>query len=365
MIKDFTFEIQERIEMGFMNEKLWGIFEKKAKEEDKTLQKERQIATEYISAVKKICKYGVQRAETIRDTFPMYTLHNETHICNVMQLMANLLGDDLEKLTRDEAAMLILSACCHDIGMSYSNEEKQDLFSDPDRLEQYLENNHHEYVKAFSSGNNVPAMTDDMIQNYLRSIHHERVMDLLFQIGWPSVLEGKVDREHLIRVCQSHGQNITALDEMEPTATIDLRFCAILLRLADILDFDTSRAPEAVYEYSGFQRAKDAATRTSKEEWEKHLASQGFDFLHIGARIHMYPLDYSATCKSMQAEQTVNCYLDWVDRELNHCGKQLKRFAGRWQDFILPGKIKRNIKSRGYVSGQYRLTLIKIKFWNC
>lgn len=343
--------------MGFMNVKLWDVLEKKVKEEDVVSRKEQQIGSEYLSAVKQICKYGVERAETIRDTFPMFTLHNETHICNVMHLMADLLGDDLGKLTRDEAALLIMSACCHDIGMSYSKEEKEELFNDADRLNQYLENNHSEYVKAYSSGNSVPVLTDDMIQNYLRSIHHERVMDLLFDIEWPNVLAGKIDREDLICVCQSHGKDITALDKMEATATVDLRFCAILLRLADILDFDTSRAPEAVYRYSGFQKADDSNTLKSKEEWDKHLASQGFDFLHINERMHMYSLDYSATCKSMQVEQTVNCYLDWVDQELNYCGKQLKRFSGKWQDFILPGKIKRNIKSEGYVSGQYRLSL--------
>ena len=343
--------------MGFMDEKLWDVLEKKVKEEDKDTQKKQQIGNEYLSAVKKICKYGVQRAETIRDTFPMFTLHNETHICNVMQLMADLLGDDTKKLTRDETAMLIMSACCHDIGMSYSEEEKEELFSDVDRLNKYLESNHSEYVKAFSSGNSVPIMTEDMIQNYLRSIHHERVMDLLFGFEWPSVLKGRIDRENLICICQSHGKDITTLDEMEATATVDLRFCAILLRLSDILDFDTSRAPEAVYRYSGFQKANDSNSLKSKEEWDKHLASQGFDFLHINERIHMYSLDYNATCKSMQVEQTVNCYIDWVDQELSYCGKQLKRFAGKWQDFILPGKIKRNIKSEGYVSGQYRLSL--------
>lgn len=343
--------------MGFTNEKLWDVLEEKVREEDAAVQKERQIGNEYLSAVKKICQYGVDRAETIRDTFPMFTLHNETHICNVMRLMTDLLGDNLNKLTRDEAAMLIMSACCHDIGMSYSEEEKEELRKDEDRLNKYLEHNHSEYVKAYSSGNTVPIMTDDMFQNYLRSIHHERVMELLLDAEWSSVLEGKIDREDLICVCQSHGKDISSLDKMEMTATVDLRFCAILLRLADILDFDTSRAPEAVYRYSGFQKADDANTLKSKEEWEKHLASRGFDFLHIKDRVHMYSLDYSATCKSMQVEQTVNCYLDWVDQELNNCGKQLKRFAGRWQDFILPGKIKRNMKSEGYVSGQYRLTL--------
>lgn len=189
--------------MGFMSQKLWDVLERKVEEENRDVQKEQQIGSEYLSAVKSVCKYGVDRAETIRDTFPMYTLHNEVHICNVMQLMADLLGDALDKLSRDEAAMLIMSACCHDIGMSYSEEEKEDLFNDPDRLNKYLDDHPGEYVKAFSAGSAKPTMTEDMIQNYLRSIHHERVMDLLFAIEWPSVLEGKVDRESFLSFPQS------------------------------------------------------------------------------------------------------------------------------------------------------------------
>lgn len=343
--------------MGYMSEKLWDLLGKKVEEEDAAVGKERQIGGAYVAAVRQICEYGVQRAETIRDTFPMFTLHNETHICNVMRLMAELLGNDLDKLTRDETAMLIMSACCHDIGMSCSEEEKKDLLGDIDRLNRYLERNHHEYVKAYSAGRAEPVMTDDMIQNYLRSIHHERVMELLNAIEWPRVLRGKIDREDLICVCQSHGRDISSLDALEETSTIDLRFCAVMLRLADIMDFDTSRAPEAVYQYSGFQKTDDPNALKSKEEWDKHMASEGFDFLHIRERVHMYSLEYNAVCGSMQVEQTINCYLDWVDQELNHCGRQLKRFAGRWQDFILPGKIRRNITSEGYVSGQYRLSL--------
>ena len=72
--------------MGYMDEKLWELLEKKVEEEDAAVRRERQIGSEYLAAVKNICGYGVQRAETIRDTFPMFTLHNETHICNVMQL---------------------------------------------------------------------------------------------------------------------------------------------------------------------------------------------------------------------------------------------------------------------------------------
>lgn len=342
--------------MGYMDEDLWKILEIKAREEDNNFLINQKIADEFLSSVKKICQYGVERSITIRDTFPMYTLHNEVHICNVMRLMIALLGDDVKKLSRDEAAMLILVACCHDIGMSYSLEEKEELLNDSDRLNQYLDNHYSEYIKAYASDSSKPNMTEEMIQDYLRDIHHERVMDLLCSVDWPFVLEGRVDCRDVIRICQSHGKNISFLNELESSSTVDLRFCAVLLRIADILDFDTSRAPQAVYEYSGFT-SKENTIRKSKEEWEKHLASQGFDFIHAIDRTYPYDLEYYAVSRTMQIEQTINCYLDWVDSELNECAKQIKRFVGKWQNFILPGKIKRNIRTEGYVSGQYKMTM--------
>lgn len=346
--------------MGFRDERLWEILKEKAEEEDQGRRLDQQIKEKYLSAVESVCEYGVQRADTIRDTFPMYTLHNETHICNVMRLMESLLGDEAGGLSRDETAMLIMAACCHDIGMSYSEDDKEELFEDKDRLNRYLDSHCGEYVKACQAGNGTPQMTEDMIQDYLRSIHHERVRELLCKgkwQEWPQVLNGWIEREDLIRVCQSHGEDCEALEKIEPLPHMDLRFCGILLRLADILDFDTSRAPEAVYEYSGFGQVQSAAGIKSKEEWDKHIASNGFDFTAVKDRSYPYSLDYSATCKSMQVEQTVKCYLDWVDRELMECNRLLQKYNGKWQHFILPGKINRRITSSGYKSGQYRLTL--------
>ena len=80
--------------MGFRDERLWEILKEKAEEEDQGLRPDRQIKEKYLAAVESVCEYGVLRADTIRDTFPMYTLHNETHICNVMRLMESLLGDE-------------------------------------------------------------------------------------------------------------------------------------------------------------------------------------------------------------------------------------------------------------------------------
>lgn len=343
--------------MSILDEKLWLVMREKAEKEDESLPGDQRVAAGFISGVQKIAEFGRDRARTIRDTFPMFTLHDETHICNVMRIMEHLLGERINDLSRDEAAMLVLAACCHDIGMSVSEQDKAELLRDIDRINKYLDSHHSEYVKAYSNGSGTPQMTDDMIQNFFRTIHHERVWDLLGNFEWPFALEGHVDRNDLIKICQSHGKDTALLANLEPKRTVDLRFCAILLRLSDILDYDTSRAPRAVYEYSGLNEAEGTSFEKNREEWNKHFSSRGFDFIHIKNREAKYLLDFSATCKSMNVEQTVNSYLDWVDRELADCDRELSRFEGKWKNLILPDKIKRNITAEGYVSGQYRLTL--------
>ena len=342
--------------MGFQDEKLWTTLKIKAQEEQERCG-ERENSEKYLTVVADICQYGVDRAKTIRDTFPFYTLHDEVHICNVMRLMAELLGDKISLLTRDEAALLAMAACCHDIGMSYTESEKKELLNNKDTIRLYLDKNPSEYMKAYAGGREEPELTDEIKMNFFRSIHHKRSRELLQKKEWGRALRGRIDREDLIRVCRSHGEEVRELADMDPVHSLDRRFCAILLRLADILDFDDSRAPQAIYEYNEFDKRTSYSEQFSEEEWEKHLSSFGFRFESVKDRSYPYPLDYTAECRSIQIEQKVKCYLDWVDWELDNCGKMLRRFAGTWNDFVLPAKVERHIQSDGYLSGQYRITL--------
>lgn len=344
--------------MSIYDEKLWEHLNQKAQQEDEGHPADLRISSGYLKAVKDICDFAVGRAKLIRDTFPMFTLHDETHIINVMRIMAELLGEDgMSRLTRDETAMLMLAACCHDIGMSYSKDERQELLEDWDRFEEYLIRHPEMYVKVYAKGKDQPEVSDDIIRSYLRSIHHERVEELLYKKGWPSTLAGKVNCGDLIQVCQSHGKDISSLDKMRPSNALDMRFCAVLLRLADILDFDTSRAPLAVYEYCGFNKKSDPESVISRDEWDKHRSSLRFDFEHLGDRSVPYDLPYYADCYSMQVEQAINSYLDWVDKELYNCIAVMRRYKGKWDTFVLPAKVDRNITANGYVSGQYSLSL--------
>src|SRR2546421_6557507 len=59
--------------------------------------------------------------------FPKYTLHNKRHQTNILKLIADLLGEEINKLTSLEIAIIILVTVYHDIGMVFKGEELSNL----------------------------------------------------------------------------------------------------------------------------------------------------------------------------------------------------------------------------------------------
>ena len=332
--------------MGFKDSALWELLENKANRQNK-----------YLAGVETICEKAVTRANTIQIDFPLFTRHDEVHICNVLKIMAQLLGDRMNELNQYETALLIMAACCHDIGMSADSNEKAQLRNNSLEMQQYLNERTGEYVKAYAKGETTPNITDELIQNYIRANHHLRSKKLIQNMVWPDGLKKEL-RRNLIWVCQSHGKSCEEIDK-DPTTSndADLHLCAVLLRLADILDFDISRAPQTLYEYYGFKNAESYEELFSKLKWDEHQASDGFNLDPESRRNNNNELPFSASPESMQVENGIQCYLDWVDQELYGCNNLLRKYTGAWSNLELPFKVSRSITPNGYLSGQYHFTL--------
>ena len=86
-------------------------------------------------------------------------------------------------------------------------------------------------------------------------LHPFRIAEVLNKKEWqPFFKEAwqKLLRNHIVKVGQSHGEDwntntITFKFQCHENDKIDLLFCAMLLRLSDILDFDDTRAPKILY----------------------------------------------------------------------------------------------------------------------
>lgn len=327
------------------NTALWRAFAAKADDAQRVL-------------VRDLTSSAAARLALVRDTFPTYTLHDRTHSLNVVGRIGDLLGPDVEKLTALEAALLILGAFCHDIGMVFTEEERERVGEEP-HFADFLKEFPEAALRVAREG----GVATDVAEAYCRWIHPDRVYEFLKTVPEHKLLWGRTPLlDKLGAVCRSHGYDVRELLDDEKFKTdylseADLRFCAVMLRLGDILDFDNTRAPEEVYGYLGLARRDRPREKRSDVEWLKHLGSEGFRF-PAGERQQRYPIKLVATPDHPAVEYDVREFLDTIESELQKCAGLLKHCSRRWQDFPLPGEIDRgDIHSRGYKYGAYRFTL--------
>lgn len=104
----------------------WHIYQGKLSTNEKR--------SSWVKEVYETAKYMLD----VRQTFQNYTLHDATHILNVLDAMRGLLGDQIERLTVGEMELLFLSACLHDLGMVYTEEEKRRCYQDKTACRKFL-----------------------------------------------------------------------------------------------------------------------------------------------------------------------------------------------------------------------------------
>lgn len=336
-------EAAGRMQDVYQTTEIWKCFFNKADEEKRVL-------------VKKMIDHAHSLLDRYSKAFPTYTLHNGQHQLNVLNLYADLLGEKVQDLTALESAILILSAFYHDIGMVYEPSEKGNI-QEEENFIRFLENIPSAKLKVLKSGE----VTPDIIEWYCRWCHAERVWVFLNPLDTELVWDGNHFREALAEVCLSHNESCEYIKgdtlPIDYWGNTDLKFCAILLRLADLLDFDKTRAPESLYRYLKLDQPRTEGERMSQQEWQKHAASKGFDFCDRLQKNH-YTLKFRATPTEPSVEYNIRCFLDQIEQELRECISILRFCSDRWKDFKLPEKIDRKqILSQGYEFGDFKFTL--------
>lgn len=286
-------------------------------------------------------------------TFPNYTLHDETHVLNVMSAMASVLGARIGDLSIGEVELLILAASLHDVGMVYNDASKKLAAEDERKCRDFLLKNQPDLVGCpwdeWSS--------DELQQRYLRSLHPFRVLEVLDSDVWRPLFERRpkdiVSEDVIVAVCEAHGEDERQMKKdpslhYQPAQGVDPLFCAMLLRLCDLLDFDDTRAPSVLFRFA-------SVSGKSVEEWKKHMASGGFVYRDMPSDGE---LTYSAECKEPGVYHTVLEFLGWIDDELAICDA-LRRFCrADLQNFPFPRRVSReSVKCIGFSSEEFKLTM--------
>ena len=103
--------------------------------------------------------------------FPKYTLHNRQHQKNVLRLIGELLGKNINLLTELECIILILSVCYHDVGMVFDENDLQKISSEQ-AFEIFLNEN---FKARLEYNENSYSINKSIAEWYCRWVHAKRV----------------------------------------------------------------------------------------------------------------------------------------------------------------------------------------------
>lgn len=302
--------------------KLWRVFRQKCI---------KNSAEEAIAIVREVGEYSVNKLKTVICHMGEFTLHDEVHVINMLHIADRLIPDDVqEQLSIPDMMLIFLSVFLHDIGMcpeekyirawkalinpdDYENLSKENLKFNSfrntfpktvERIEELA--NEGKYAEA-------DQLEDYLISEYIRKNHAKNVRSIIAKEWSDKIYYNRVDLlPDLIDICYSHNENYTYILQMPIFRTcgedeiICIRFVAVILRLADIIDFDAKRTPSVLFSHLAVKNP------VSIIEWKKHRSISAWT-------IRSDRLIYSAQCEHPAIEAAVRKFCDLIDNELSDC----------------------------------------------
>lgn len=295
--------------------------------------------TAVLTLVDEVAHYAYHRAKVVLRHMPEFTLHDADHLFRIIHLMGRLIPSDIVPLLSvPELMLLILSALLHDIGMAPRESEVEAWFgflddtsvspsdpstadfaefirAQPDRLQEIKR------LRLSADHTTAHRVQQYLVSDYIRTTHGQRCREIL-AADW----EGKIryrDRDltpDLAQICYSHIVDPLSLLNMNagllcgPDVFACMPFVGVLLRLADILDFDAKRTPSVLFAHLSVRHPVSIA------EWQKHRQVHSWI-------IKPNQIAFAAKCEHPAIEAAIRRFCDLIDRELIACSKVLQQLS--------------------------------------
>ncbi|HAJ26871.1 MAG TPA: hypothetical protein DCG53_06435 [Syntrophus sp. (in: bacteria)] len=279
----------------------------------------------------KQCMPNIQTILAQAGTSPSdFTLHDSGHSFRVAQRMAQIIPADLlSRLSPFELALLLMSAYLHDIGMTPERRnvvqlhgylligDAQDLSQDEIRqFQKWLDDEGSGIVPPMvkeKPTNEQLQRSEELLTYYCRDRHVDWSEDWIQKnltkfglgtyVGWT---------DDLIVLCHSHHEGYTYLakDRFAPRIVgsqgivIHLRYLSVILRIADILEFDPERTPDVIL------RHRDISLKSLIYWWKDH---------EISMRQENNRILITARPPSARFHRAIEVMTDQIDAELQLC----------------------------------------------
>ena len=287
------------------------------------------VKADVIKIISDAGDYAITKLKTVIRYMPEFTLHDEEHVFNIIYIMQKLIPQNtLELLSIPELMLLLLTAFFHDIGMApeeqylraWKDEESQSEFSkkEHNKYQRFRNSNvkRVEEIQKLHEENNHSVATvleEYLITEYIRITHAERIREIIAKDWNEKIFYKDTDLTPMFsEICFSHNDDAMHLLELESFELCDqdtyvcIPFIAVILRLADIIDFDPKRTPSVLFSHLAVKHP------VSISEWKKHQAINAWS-------ISSDKLIFSAQCKHPAIEATIKNFCDLIDNELKNC----------------------------------------------
>ena len=308
----------------------------------------------YARGISKVCFDACEATALITETLPNFTKHDSSHSASVCNWMVKLIGNNISILSYEEVALLITIACCHDVGMKLSKSNKEALMKElkdnrfGSDLEEYFENNQEMYERYKSRDINADntELFEEIIRSFVRKRHHLRVEEEMGEESFDGLIG--LRKKDIFLLCKSHGENLGSYEKFEEPTNARLYLCAILLRLADILNFDCSRTSEIKFINSGLNNPKSNEEIISSKE-------------HILNRICSWKINNvsnsvvcTGKCDDNQIMHDIMRYIEWVRYEVEQSNKLLNMIMTNDNPLII-NNVKQDLTG-DFESGDFKIS---------
>ncbi len=294
-----------------------------------------------------LCEEASKKMQYTYNNFPQYTLHDEIHLCNLIKLIPLIMGKTINQISSLEKIIIILGVFFHDIGMALSEKEIASITKTVE-YEQYFEEwkiNHTNYAILKERENSIYnsqeeyktikekifSLENACLTDYLRKKHPENG-DNYINSNYGN------DRRFLFhdislapyigKIALSHGKSISYISEENGfycdvqicQEKINLSYIALIVRLADILDFDKSRTPDILY------KSIKLDDPVSIQEWEKHRSIQGWN-------ISSNEIMFTAECTHPVYENVIRSFISQIESELQNCINITNKYSEQFSKY--------------------------------
>lgn len=362
MTDDWLDEVEPRLEKSY----IYMVFKQKCSDDPS--------GTHALSLVKEAVLYAYHRSKTILRHMHEFTLHDGEHLFRVLRLMERLLTkNNIDELYTPELMLLILTSFFHDIGMApdensilawkkywdenptFENTEEKCEYDDIAKFFSARPEKIVEIEEASSQGKTTLAdmLKENLISDYIRKTHAERSRQIIGKDWNEKVKYRDVDLTvEFAEICLSHSGDALRIRNLDKRFLCGsesfacLPLIAVVLRIADILDFDAKRTPRVLFSHLAVRHP------VSLVEWSKHRAIEAWEINERNIQFH-------AKCTHPAIESSIHKFCDLIDRELSICNNivaELNEFNHRNDRLLtitLPFQVDRTkIETKRDISGK-------------